>query len=109
MQLVLDAIGYDVDIMEKNERIAYFNYWVAKPDILEQFVSELLSPFIAACYENDTLRRLVFTKNSNYAKDFPVNLAKMYNINFYPYAAFLAERLMILFLHKNQNITFTSL
>lgn len=109
MQLVLDAIGYDVDIMEKNERIIYFNYFVAKSDILEQFVSELLSPFIAACYEDETLRRLVFTKNSNYAKDFPINLAKMYNINFYPYAAFLAERLMILFLHKNQNITFTSL
>jgi hypothetical protein len=109
MQMVLDAIGYDVNINEKNERIIYFNYFVAKPEILEQFVSELLSPFIAACYDNERLRSLVFTKNSNYAKPFPDNLAKMYGIDFYCYAPFLAERLIILFLHKHRNITFTSL
>jgi hypothetical protein len=109
MQMVLDYIGYDVNIYEVNTRIVYFSYYLAKPDVLEQFVNELLSPFIAACYEDETLRKIVFTKNSNYAKDFPDNLAAMYGINFYPFAPFLAERLMILFLHKHQNISFTSL
>lgn len=109
MQMVLYYIGYEVNIYEVNARIVYFSYYLAKPNVLEQFVNELLSPFIAACYEDETLRKLVFTKNSNYTKDFPDNLAAMYGINFYPFAPFLAERLMILFLHKHQNISFVSL
>lgn len=109
MQMCLDAIGYDVDIYERNTRIIYFNYFVAKQHILEQFVSELLSPFIAACYENETLKNIVFNKHSNYAKDFPENLQQLYGIDFYPYAPFLAERLILLFLHKHQHITLKTL
>lgn len=109
MQMVLDEIGYDVDITDRNTRIVYFNYFVAKPHILEQFVNELLSPFIAACYENEQLRNIVFYKHSNYAKPFPDNLREMYGIDFYPFAPFLAERLITLFLHKHKHITLKTL
>lgn len=109
MQMVLDKIGYDVDINERNTRIVYFNYFAAKKDILERFTNELLSPFIAACYEDEILSELVFRKNSNYAKDFPENLKQMYGIDFYPYAPFLAERLITLFLHKHKDISFITL
>lgn len=108
MQMILDEINYDVDIMERNTRIIYFNYFAAKPEVLQQFVNELLTPFITACCENERLRELVFTKNSNYAKPFPDNLAKVYGIDYYPYAPFLAERLITLFLHKEKQITFTT-
>jgi len=109
MQMVLDEIGYEVDITDLNNRIVYFNYFVAKPEILQQFADELLSPFIASCYENETLRKLVFTKNSNYERPFPENLKTIYNIDFYPYAAFLAERLITLFLHKEKHISLITL
>lgn len=109
MQMVLDKIGYEVDIMERNTRIVYFNYFVAKPHIWQQFVDELLSPFITACYENERLKDIVFGNNSNYAREFPDHLKAIYNINYYPYAPFLAERLITLFLHKHKNISLITL
>lgn len=109
LQMVLDEIEYDVDIMEKNTRIVYFNYFVAKPQVIEQFVYELLSPFIHACYKNERLQEIVFRKHSNYVKELPENLREMYGIDFYPYAPFLAERLITLFLHKHKHITLKTL
>jgi len=105
MQIVLNRIGYKIDLSEKNTRVVYFNYFVAKPYVLDKFVYELLAPFINACINDDYLFDLVFMRNSNYPKKFTLT---QFEIDFYPLAPFLAERLITLFLHKEKKLKFIS-
>lgn len=78
----------------------YCNYFVAKNEVYKKYISELLNPAISAM---DTMPELM--ADSKYARGIPPNLG----IPFYPYHAFISERLFSYFALKNNlNVTYYS-
>lgn len=76
--------------------VFYCNYFVAKSEIYERFVTEMLAPAMKIMQEMPELMG-----NSKYPKQLPGNLKKKWGIDHYPYHAFLCERFMSYFAHEN--------
>jgi hypothetical protein len=94
-QSLLNQINFNYDVRLINKTPIYFNYFVASPEILEAFNTELLNPFMK-------LANLpILMNDSKYSKPFPPNLAELYGINYWPYHPFIAERLITIFASKH--------
>jgi hypothetical protein len=79
------------------ENVFYCNYFVAKSEIYERYVSEMLAPAMDVMEEMPELMG-----NSNYPKKLPDNLNKSFGINHYPYHPFLCERMFSYFAHVHK-------
>lgn len=94
---IMHKIGYNWQPM-RIENVFYCNYFVAKRDIYEDFVINMLIPAINVMKEMPELMA-----NSNYQNgQLPEALAKKWGINHYPYHAFLTERMFSYYSHLKQ-------
>jgi hypothetical protein len=89
---VLDAIGWQLP--KRLDFIILFNHFVAKSELYQRYVDELLKPAMEVM---KTMPKLY--ANAGYKKLTPVNVAT--NWGHYPYHPFLCERLPSIFVQKH--------
>jgi len=77
------------------KHIFYFNYFVAKKDIYERYVKEMLEPCMKVM---DTMDGLM--KDARYGM-LPEHLQKKFGITYYPYHPFICERMFSHFIEIN--------
>ena len=76
------------------QNIIYCNFFVAKPEIYERYVTEMLGPAMDVMMEMPEL-----FNNSHYPHQLPEELQKKFNCTWYPYHSFLCERMVSYFIH----------
>jgi len=90
--------GYWDDMSEK---VIYFNYFVARPEIYEDYIQTMLKPAIKLMREDPQIKKLVDV-NSHYKKPMTDELSKQIGYNYWPLHPFICERLINLYiLHRN--------
>ena len=97
---VFNKAGISYDFQTISQVPVYFNYFVAKPDIMQKFVIEMLLPCFQAIEHDEECRHLAFM-NSNYPKAFPDHLQKAFGITYWPFHPFFTERLISVFITKH--------
>jgi hypothetical protein len=90
---VMSAIGYGWT-PTPFATVFYFNYFVAKADVYERYVREMLAPAMSVM---DHMPELM--GNSHYPNPLPEPLRASFGVPFYPYHPFLCERLFSYFAH----------
>jgi hypothetical protein len=108
LQNILKVIRFDVDLDENTRFTVYQNHFVARSDIYEQYVKELLEPAVNEMRNesNKELQNIIW-QDSNYHKRNTMSdkLKKELGVPYYPYHTFICERLFSLFLNKYSLIT----
>lgn len=92
-QRVILEIGYDWK-PEVYQDPVYCNYFVAKPEIYEEFVKEMLIPAM-----DFMLTMPALFENSRYPHPLPKNLQEKFNVPHWTYHPFICERLISFFIH----------
>lgn len=77
--------------------VFYCNYFVAKTEIYELFVKEMLSPMMALMENMSEL-----WENSRYPQALPEHLHSSFGINHYPYHSFICERAFSWYAHLHK-------
>lgn len=77
------------------EKVIYSNLFVAKRHIYLEFINEWLRPALNVMKEMPEL-----WQNSNYPKPLPEHLQHSFGVSYYPYHAFLAERIISVFINQ---------
>lgn len=115
MQILLDAIGYEVDINEPTRMVCYQNAFIAKSEIYKDYVDRLLSPALSSMSVkgwNEEFDKIVYSDSGYYRKkqaEIKERLIKYTGLPYYPYHPFICERLFSLYMQKNKHITFKHL
>jgi len=86
-QRIFEKAGFAIP--EYIQEAVYFNYFVAKSDIYEQYVKEMLIPCMEVMKDMPEL-----FMNSNYKKGLPFTeeTKKSTGVDYYPYHPFICER-----------------
>lgn len=93
---IMYRIGYEWEPVIFQD-VFYCNYFVAKPDIYEKFVTEMLAPAM------DVMKNMPeLMGNSKYPQILPAILAAKFDISWYPYHPFICERMFSYFVHLHQ-------
>jgi hypothetical protein len=90
---IMSKIGYDW-VPTRFNHVFYCNYFVAKSEIYERYVKEMLAPAMDVM---KTMPELM--NNSHYPKPLPDNLKQSFGVDYYPYHSFLCERMFSYFAH----------
>jgi hypothetical protein len=93
---IMQKAGYNWEPIHL-EDVFYCNYFVAKSEIYEKYVQEMLIPCMDIMKEMPELM-----ENSRYPKALPDHLKKSFGINHYPYHPFLCERMFSYFAHLHK-------
>lgn len=95
---IMSEIGYEWKPTKFNN-VFYCNYFVAKSDIYEDFVNNMLIPAMEVMKMMPEL-----FGNSGYNKQLPEKLKHDFGVNHYPFHSFLCERMFSFYVHlKNLN------
>ena len=104
---ILRNTGFMDSVPSQLDHIILFNHFVAKSDIYEQYVKELLMPamdvmkYMAGLWEDSG-----YIKHHVHGKIMPDNwqdhFQKSFGVPYYPYHAFLCERLPSIFCQKHK-------
>lgn len=86
-ETVLNKLGYEWT-PGSLKNVFYSNYFVARNDVYERYVKEILLPAMAIMQEMPELKG-----NSGYPKKLPEDLQKKFGYNWYPHHSFICERL----------------
>lgn len=93
---IMHQIGYKWEPTHFQD-VFYCNYFVAKPEIYEKFVKEMLAPAM------DVMKNMPeLMGNSRYAQVLPAVLQAKFGITWYPYHPFICERMFSYFVHLHQ-------
>jgi hypothetical protein len=90
---IMYRIGY-LWTPDRIENVFYCNFFVAKSEIYERYVREMLGPAMDVM---ETMPELM--GNSLYPNALPENLKQSFGVNHYPYHTFLCERMFSYFAH----------
>lgn len=90
---IMQSIGYNWQPVHI-ENVFYCNFFVAKSEIYERYVTEMLAPAMDIMEGMPEL-----FNNSHYPKQLPVHLKVKFGCDWYPYHAFVAERMFSYFAH----------
>ena len=95
-KLVIEKIGYKWR-PAIYENVYYCNYFIAPNYIYENYVKTMLEPAIKVMDQMPEL-----WSNAGYPFALPDNLKQKWGVNFYPYHAFVCERLFSYYCHINK-------
>ncbi len=98
--LLIRKLNYRIYYDAKSFQVIYFNYFVAKPQIYEDFVKTLLRPAIRIMKCDPDVHALCKV-NSHYRFPMPEAVTKQTGYDYWPLFPFIAERLINLYLLKN--------
>jgi hypothetical protein len=108
LENIFERINFKIDLKKDTRFIVYQNHFVAKSDIYERYVKELLEPVMNEM-KNESNKELqnIIWQDSGYhkKKTMPEKLKKEMGVPYYPYHTFLCERLFSIFLNKYSTIT----
>lgn len=90
---IMQKIGYNW-VPTHFESVVYCNFFVAKSEIYEKYVREMLIPAMKVMSEMPELMG-----NSNYPNKLRPELRAKFGVNHYPYHTFLCERMFSYFMH----------
>lgn len=90
---IMSKIGYDWK-PTIFEHVIYSNLFIAKSEIYERFVKEMLSPAMDVMMEMPEL-----FKDSGYPKRLSKELQEKFNCEHYPYHSFICERMISYYIH----------
>jgi hypothetical protein len=93
---IMHEIGYDWS-PTSFQNVFYCNYFVARSEIYEHFVKTMLEPAMEVMEYMDELQR-----NSGYPKKLPIALSRKWGFDYYPYHAFICERMFSYYAHLNK-------
>ena len=99
---LIRKLKYKVWYDQKSRDVIYFNYFLARPAIYADFVNTLLRPAINLM-KNDKEIKALCKINSRYPKPVPVGVRDQTGYDYWPMFPFIAERLINLYLIKNNN------
>lgn len=114
MEMIVKAIGLDVDLKEDTRMVCYQNAFIARGHIYQDYVDTVLAPAMKVMRDksNKPLQHILW-KDSNYHRkkepEIRARLIKYLGIDYYPYHPFICERLFSLYMQKNKHITFKHL
>lgn len=115
-QLLSDRMNLDIDMRTwQAEHLVFMNYFLARTDIYEQYVCGFLIPIMCRLNDpEDTHLHSLVWGNSLYIESSLTKLERkrlqlMYGKPYYPYHAFVCERLFSLWLSLNPQITIKQL
>lgn len=92
-QRIIMEIGYDWKPEIYQDPI-YCNYFVARSEIYEEFVKDMLIPAM------DFMKTMpALYENSHYPHPLPENLHSKFNVQHWPYHPFICERMFTFFVH----------
>lgn len=97
---MMKAIGIPYNIRKPQRQVIYFNFFLARPEILEDYVNNWLTPAINYLLTDDRA-----WADSHYPKELPKHLQDLYGIGHYPYYPFITERLISVYLDWNRKHT----
>lgn len=97
-QYILKRIGFDFP--KKLEKIVLFNHFVARTEVYQKYVEEMLVPAMDIMVTMPELN-----ENAGYKKQHP-DFTKQLGFNHYPYHPFILERLPSVWLQHNPQFTF---
>ena len=107
-ELILKKLNYRVNILGAQSRIVYFNYFVARPQIYEQYVNELLAPAMEIMISSPDIVHLVCQDSRYRGSMTQAQLREKLGFDHYPFHPFITERLFTIFLEKNKAISYES-
>ena len=99
--LITNLLKYKVFLDIRSNIVIYFNYFVAKPKIYEDYVKNLLEPAMHLMEHDPEIKKLV-NVNSHYKKPVTPELKAQTGYDYYPLHPFICERLINLYIAKNQ-------
>lgn len=98
--MLSERLGWGVDVTKLKTPIVYYNYWIARNEVFEDFCKEMLEPalFIMSNEEDKELQELLW-RDADYRNSAGTNLdmegcLKVFGVPYYPYHPFVAERLI---------------
>ena len=97
---ILEKINYKTYWDGKSDKPVYFNYFVARRDVYERYVKELLRPAIDVMTNDKEIKKMVEI-DSGYKKKMTPELKAQIGYDYYPLHPFICERLINLFIIKN--------
>lgn len=109
-QMVIDRMGIRVVLKHFiPTQMVYMNYFIARPSVYEAYVSDFLVPAMSIMSDtSDKELQSVIWQDSNYRKDTLTlternRLFAMYGRPYYPWHAFVCERLFSLWFSMNNS------
>lgn len=100
--LIVKKLNYKIWYDQKSTHVIYFNYFVARPKIYEDYIKTLLRPAINLMRNDPEVKRLCDV-NSRYRFPIPENVKEQTGYTYWPMHPFICERLINLYLIKNNN------
>jgi len=81
----------------------YFNHWIARPEIYEDYVTNWLEPLMQAM-ESEPIKSMCMA-NSGYPNKPPATWVEDYGVNYWTFHTFVLERMISVYLeHKNYKV-----
>lgn len=120
-QKIFDRLGVKQDLLELDTTVIHSNYWLAKPEILDRYMNEMLIPAMELM-ENDPEIRAMCFEDSGYGELFQDPqyreivghdalseevCLRIFGKPYYPYHPFVCERLMSSWLAINPHLRCT--
>jgi hypothetical protein len=99
IQSILEETKFLPDIPKKLDRVVLFNHFIARSEIYDQYVNELLLPAMRVLKEiPEAYNDAKYVKIPD--QETKQRFVKAFGKPYYPYHPFVCERLPSLFLHK---------
>lgn len=108
LKYTLDVCGIPIDEAIKRQKGSFVimaNYWIAKPHVWDDYKKTVLDPFFRAEETDETFRNLLWSDSGYFKKkrpDIRERLVKHLGVPYYPYHAFILERMPTIFLTFRQ-------
>jgi len=101
-RLLFEKLGRKEDFFSGNTPLSYYNYWVLKSELYEQYVKEWLAPSMELL-ENDSELKEIAMQNAKYmnlerTSESPERCLEIFGVPHYTYHPFVLERLISAFL-----------
>ena len=87
--------------MTEKQKMIYFNYFIAKPEIYKHFVDTILDPAIALFQEDSEMNEMGYLPEKYKKQIPPKNFTDDTGLSYYPKIPFLLERLINVYIHVN--------
>lgn len=105
---IFNRIGFEANLEERTRFTVYQNHFIARSEIYEDYVKNLLEPAIKEMENKDNkeLQNIIW-QDSKYHKKHTMSekLKRELGVPYYPYHTFICERLFSIYLNKHKNIT----
>jgi hypothetical protein len=87
--------------MLQKQKMIYFNYFIAKPEIYKHFVDTILDPVITLFQEDSEMNKMGYLPEKYKKQVPPVSFTQDTGLSYYPKIPFLLERLINVYIYVN--------